>query len=374
MASDTFEDASAVDLAGFDEQLARRAIRGFWDMLGEYEMLEPRPPELPEIWHHADYQPLALESLRAVPIERADRRNLFFSNPGLGGSGAITNRLLGGVQAINPGERQDVHRHTASAVRVMLDGSGAFTTVEGGRSNLGYGDVVINPNGLWHESGNDGIDPVVWMDVLDLPLTKLLHANFFSNTYTEAGEDGPVRSTNQTLTHPDDWFGYAFGVGGVRPERLPLEPQFGSSQMLYRYAATRKLLGRLRSERADPHEGTIVRYVDPRTGAPVLRTLDVRVQLLGPDSPTRRKRSTGGTIYCCLEGSGVTRAGTRDLRWSERDIFVVPPWTWREHAAESSDAVLVAISDEPALAQLGLHAVDVVDESGDVVRVQGLVS
>jgi gentisate 1,2-dioxygenase len=363
--------AAEADLSEFDGRLAQGAIRGFWAMLAEYEMLEPRCPELPEVWHHADYLPFALESLTAVPIERADRRNLFFSNPGLAGSGTITNRLLGGVQAINPGERQDVHRHTASAVRVMLDGAGAFTTVAGGRSNLEFGDVVINPNGLWHESGNDGTDPVVWMDVLDLPLTKLLHANFFANTYLEEGPGGPTRSANQTLAHPDDWFSYAFSVGGVRPERLPLEPDYGSSQMLYRYAATRELLERLKT--VDPYEGTCVRYVDPRTGAPVLRTIDVRAQLIGAEQSTRAKRSTGGTLYCCLEGSGVTRAGDRELTWSERDIFVIPPWTWREHAAESADAVLVAITDEPALDQLGLHAIEVVAENGDVVREKGLV-
>ncbi|MBO9520628.1 MAG: cupin domain-containing protein [Nocardioidaceae bacterium] len=371
MSSET--SSAPTDLATFDTTLAEQGVRGFWDMLAEYEMLEPRCPELPAVWRHADYLPLAMESLTAVPIERADRRNLFFTNPGLPGSGAITSRLLGGVQAINPAERQDVHRHSASAVRVMLDGLGAFTTVEGGRNNLRYGDVVINPSGLWHESGNDGTEPIVWMDVLDLPLTKLLHANFFANKYTEDGENGIVRRTNQTLRHPDDWFSDAFAVGGVRPERLPLEPRYGSSQMLYRYATTRALLDRLAADRADPYEGTQVRYVDPRTGDPVLRTLDVRAQLLGAGTGTRRKRTTAGTLYCCLEGSGTTRAGDRELRWSARDIFVVPPWTWREHAADSADAVLVAISDEPALTQLGLHAVEVVTETGDVVRERGLV-
>lgn len=341
------------DLELFDQRLALDGIRGFWSMLGEYEMFEPSNPERGQLWAYDQYRDLAHRALREVPIEKADRRNLFFTNPGLPGSGAITRRLLGGVQAINPGEHQNVHRHTAAATRVMLEGAGAFTTVEGARCNLEYGDVVINPSRLWHESGNDGAEPVMWLDVLDLPLTTLLHANFFANDYA-GGDSAP---------------NLAYGTaGGVRPADAPPAPEHGSPQLLYRYAASRALLDRLSGEAGSRYEGIRVECFDPTTGGAVLRTLDVHLQLLRAGEATLALRRTAGTIYCCLEGKGRTVIDGTSFEWSERDIFVVPGWSWRRHEADGVDAVLCAISDAPALHRLGLLVEERRDDAGTVVR------
>lgn len=356
----------------FELDLASAGIRGFWDMLGEYEMLEPRNPEQPGLWSYRDYRPLGYESLTKISIEKADRRNLFFSNPGLPGSGAITSRLLGGVQVVNAGETSSVHRHTAAATRVLLEGAGGYTTVEGEKCVLQFGDVVINPNGLWHETGNDGDSPVMWMDVLDLPLTKTLNANFFYNDYSELGSDGVKRTMrNQSITNPDDWSARAYGAaGGVRPVRIDgiQGNPYGSAQMLYKYGPIRELLDTLSSQPNCPPDGPTVEYYDPLTGQPVLRTLDVRMQLLRPGRPTSRFRSTAGTIYCCLEGSGKTIVDDIELEWSAKDIFVAPGWSWQHHICETTDAVLYAVSDAPALRQLGLLIEERLGPDGVIAR------
>jgi gentisate 1,2-dioxygenase len=357
----------------FDDRLASAGVRGFWSMLAEYEMFEPNNPERGRIWTYDDYHALALEALHEIAIEKADRRNLFFSNPGLPGSGRITQRLLGGVQAVKPGEVQAVHRHTAAATRVLLEGTGGFTTVEGGKCRLEYGDVVINPNGLWHESGNDGDQPVMWMDVLDLPLTRMLHANFFANDFTEIVGGVPVPRTNQRVVGGADRSAIAYGTaGGVRPAYAQPSHGHGSAQLLYKYAAGRALLDRLRDEAGSAYDGITVEYYDPATGGPVLRTLDVHLQLLRSGERTLPLRQTAGTVYCCLEGGGRTVIDGESFTWRERDIFVVPGWSWRHHEVDAADAVLCAVSDAPALGQLGLLVREHQDASGDVVRERGV--
>lgn len=355
----------------FEQRLAAAGVRGFWSMLADYEMFEPDNPESGAVWTYRDYRELAHRALGEIPIEKADRRNLFFSNPGLPGSGTITQRLLGGVQAVNPGEVQSVHRHTAAATRVLLEGTGAFTTVNGGKCRLEYGDVVINPNGLWHESGNDGDLPVLWMDVLDLPFTKMLNANFFANDYAERVDSVMTPRTNQTVTGMTDRSAIAYGTaGGVRPSSVRAGNGHGSVQLLYKYASARTLLERLRGEAGSEHEGIAVEYYDPATGGPALRTLDVHLQLLRAGERTLPARQTAGTVYCCLEGAGRTVIDGRTFVWGERDVFVVPGWSWRRHESDAGDAVLCAVSDAPALRRLGLLVREREDAVGRVTREQ----
>ena len=40
------------------------------------------------------------------------------------------------------------------------------------------GDLILTPTGLWHEHGHDGDEPVVWLDVLDLPLVHYMEASY----------------------------------------------------------------------------------------------------------------------------------------------------------------------------------------------------
>ena len=83
------------------------------------------------------------------------------------GKSRITNSLFAGIQLILPGEIADVHRHVASAIRFVLEGEGAYTAVEGEKTQMKHGDFIITANWAPHDHGNPGKEPVMWLDVLD---------------------------------------------------------------------------------------------------------------------------------------------------------------------------------------------------------------
>src|SRR3546814_4835490 len=73
-----------------------------------------------------------------------------------------------------PGEVAPSHRHTQSALRFVVEGSGAFTAVDGEKTIMEEGDFIITPSWTWHDHGNDSDRPMVWMDGLDIPLVQAL--------------------------------------------------------------------------------------------------------------------------------------------------------------------------------------------------------
>ena len=68
-----------------------------------------------------------------------------------------------------PGETAPAHRHTAFAMRFIIEGQGGFTAVHGKRIKMKRGDVILTPTWNWHDHGNDESGPMIWLDGLDLP-------------------------------------------------------------------------------------------------------------------------------------------------------------------------------------------------------------
>lgn len=68
-----------------------------------------------------------------------------------------------------PNETAKAHRHTAFAMRFIIEGQGGFTSVHGQRINMQRGDVILTPTWNWHDHGKDGSGPMIWLDNLDLP-------------------------------------------------------------------------------------------------------------------------------------------------------------------------------------------------------------
>src|SRR5260221_14530357 len=83
-----------------------------------------------------------------------------------------------------PGEVARANRHTAPAIRFILDGAGAYTAVEGERTFMSPGDFVLTPNWTAHDHGNTSDKPMIWLDVLDLPII-----NFFETMFAEHLDD-----------------------------------------------------------------------------------------------------------------------------------------------------------------------------------------
>jgi gentisate 1,2-dioxygenase len=246
---------------------------------------------------------------RLIDVSLADRRNLIMCNP-LGGNGVMTTRtLVAAYQLILPGEKAPSHRHTAHALRVIIDAHGAYSTVDGEKTPMETGDVVLTPGWCWHEHGHDGDEPAYWFDGLDVPFVRTLENMFF--------EDNPV---------PFD----------PKPRPVATSP--------YRFPRD-EIARRLDAAVAD-NEG----FHGPRITleAPTMPTMQLTMERLAVGARTRRQRSTANRIFCCVEGSGETVAGDKRLTWKRGDTFAVPCWTKFEHTA-AADVQLFSMSDEPLM-------------------------
>ncbi len=295
-------------------------------------------------------------SAEVSPIEFAERQQFLLTNPGLGGRLQVTGTMRCAVSIYNPGDVAPVHIHTPNASRTILSENGGYTTIEGERCRASRGDLILTPNGTWHDHGNDGADPVVWIDVLDFPLMEFLDCVWLDEEYPGATE-GNARA--QAATQSNGYSRHLYGHGGLAPAGIAARRGFGlgtSPMFHYRGADVRAALDDLCPETSDPYEGVALRFVNPLTGASVFPTLDYRAILLRPGEETRFKRETSGTLYQVIDGSGTSEISGRSFDWEANDIFVVPGFAWRRHLNRSAtDAVLYAVSDMPLLDKIGQY-------------------
>ena len=139
---------------------------------------KPRPNTQPTFWSYQALRPLLMRAGELTPIEKAERRVLVLANPGHGLEKMQASAAMYlGMQLLMPGEWAPSHRHTPNAVRMVVEGEGAYTTVDGEKCPMSRGDLILTPTGLWHEHGHDGTEPVVWLDVLDLPMVYYMEAS-----------------------------------------------------------------------------------------------------------------------------------------------------------------------------------------------------
>ena len=290
------------------------------------------------------------------PIEFAERQQFLLTNPGLGGRLQVTGTMRCAVSIYNPGDVAPVHIHTPNASRTILSENGGYTTIEGERCRAARGDLILTPNGTWHDHGNDGAEPVVWIDVLDFPLMEFLDCVWLDEEF-HGESQGNVRAQQATLE--DGYSHRLYGQGGLVPGFVSHRRGFGcgtTPMFHYRGADIRHALDRLRGEEGDPYEGIALRFVNPATGASVFPTLDYRALLLRPGEETRFKRETASSLYQVIEGKGATEIGGTSLDWQQNDIFVVPGFAWRRHRnTGTGDAILYAVSDAPLLEKIGQY-------------------
>ena len=135
-------------------------------------------PACPTIWRYEELRPLLMEAGRLITAEEAERRVVMLVNPGLHGASRITQSLYAGLQLILPGEVARTHRHTAAALRLVVEGQGAYTAVDGERTTMHPGDFILTPSWTYHDHGNPGDTPVVWMDGLDIPIVNMFDSGF----------------------------------------------------------------------------------------------------------------------------------------------------------------------------------------------------
>src|SRR4249920_884970 len=152
---------------------------------------KPRPQTRATHWSYEALRPLLLKAGELTPIEKAERRVLVLANPGHGLEKMQASAAMYlGMQLLLPGEWAPAHRHTPNAVRMVVEGEDAWTTVDGEKCPMGRGDLILTATGLWHEHGHDGSEAVVWLDGPDLPLVHYLEASYHVDGQRQAEQAG----------------------------------------------------------------------------------------------------------------------------------------------------------------------------------------
>jgi gentisate 1,2-dioxygenase len=316
-----------------------------WKVLAQEVPPEPTSTAQPAMWRYGDVRRQLLLAGELVPPQDAERRILVLGNPGLGGRPATTPTIFSDIQLVKPGEVTGTHRHTPTAIRFMIEGTGSYAMTAGEKMSQDVGDLVLGPSWGWHSHGNLGDDPAIWFDALDIPLLKMLDASFF--------EAYPEEHHPETRPYEDNLA--AFGTAGL----LPAGERNGSYSPLLRYpwAPARQALADLDDSRADAHDDLILEYVHPGTGGPCTPTMACYLQRLRPGSATQAHRHTSSAIYVAAEGAGRTIINGKSFDWEQGDTVVLPSWCWHSHEnrSDSADAVLFSVTDRPVLKALGLY-------------------
>jgi gentisate 1,2-dioxygenase len=259
------------------------------------------------------------------------------------GESCITQSLYAGLQLILPGEIAPSHRHSQSALRFIIEGSGAFTAVDGERTVMHPGDFIITPSWTYHDHGNPGSEPVVWMDGLDIRIVQTFAAQFHE----------PFADDVQPVTRSEGASAARFGSNLVP---LGAQAPFGKTSPIfnYPYARSRESLEMLsRDQEADACHGWKMQFTNPLTGGHAMPTIGAFIQLLPKGFRSAPYRSTDGTVYSVVEGKGKAVIGNEKYEFEPRDTFVVPSWVpVKFETAEQS--VLFSFSDRPPQEAMGL--------------------
>jgi gentisate 1,2-dioxygenase len=300
----------------FYHRLQTQSAAPLWEVLGDLVLARPRPGCVPALWRYDEMRPYIMESGRLITAEEAERRVLMIENPGLKGAPQITQSLYAGLQLVLPGEVTATHRHAAAALRFVIEGDGAYTSVDGVKITMHPGDFILTPSWTYHDHGNTTGQPVVWMDGLDIPVVNMLDSSF-----AEHYPGGTQASVS------DD----------------------GRSKHSFPYARSRAALEAI--EELDPAHGYRLHYGEERT----LPTIDAWLRLLPAGFRSAPYRSTDATVFCVAEGRGQSRISDALFTWGPHDIFMVPSWATVTHEATGdADAVLFSFSDRPIQKALGL--------------------
>lgn len=335
-------DASGVSsLEELYELLPTLHYEPLWTMTG---VLTPEPVTSmqPFLWHYDEIRRLIVRAGELISAHDAERRVLAFRNPGNepGDLARATDTLWAAMQMVLPGEVAPAHRHTAAALRYVIEGEGAYTVVDGRRYAMESGDVILTPAWAWHEHGHDGEQPMIWLDGLDIPTLHLLRLVFTEHNGAPAG----------AATAPASSVGLRSGE--LRPSWVGDGP---AATVVYKLADVEATFEELREQDGSPYDDLLLEYRNPVTGGPALPTMSAAMQLLRPGVTTSTHRHTASAVYHVVRGSGSSTIDGTRLEWRQGDTFALPTWAEHSHANDGrEDALLFSFSDAPLVAALGL--------------------
>ena len=328
------------------EDLSAMSVTPLWPNL--HALLPRSIPERktrPYLWSYEQVRPYLMRAGELTPMEKAERRVLVLSNPGLGLENLLaTPSIYIGLQLILPGETAPCHRHTPSAVRFVIEGEGGYTTVEGEKCIMNKGDLILTPAGSWHDHGNSGAGPVVWLDALDLMLIYGLEASY--------AVEGPIQESSNMADASQTRYRRA----GLVPYPSLAAPRPAYPLVRYPWDEVRTALADLATGQA-PDEAVRLAYVNPETGAECIPTLGFSAQMLRPGEETHPPRRSASSAVHVIEGEGQSEIDGETLAWGESDTLAVPTHARVIHRNGSPDkaAYLFHVDDAPLQRKIGIY-------------------
>jgi gentisate 1,2-dioxygenase len=266
----------------------------------------PRPKFKPAVWRYAAAKAALDQAGEFVPVEQAERRNLIMVNPIAGNIYATSRNIVAAYQMVKAGETARSHRHTAAALRLVVEAKpGTYTVVDGARVDMLPGDVVLTPSWCWHGHANESDATSYWIDFLDVPFVQHSEAMFF--------EPNPAGFEKITSNGPPS------------PYRIPAREALGTG--------------------TDAKVVEIAKGVMPTIGLHLIRLPAGTVREVG--------RTTVNHLYSVISGrASVSIEGVTE-RLSVGDVITVP--CWHPHAITADEnAIVLQVTDEPLLAKVGL--------------------
>ena len=293
--------------------------------------------EAPFLWKWDDIDPLIDAAVDATDMGNAERRVLCMENPAYAdrtrGSASLT--FVVNFQVLMPGESARPHRHSANALRFIVEGDGgAITTVDGKACPMHPGDFLITPAWTWHEHIHKGEGRAVWLDALDVPMQLFLDINEF--------EPGPSNNIPPQL--PEEAVVHAGLSPVTNIERRPYSPMFR-----YPWDKVREALAAMPSAGDGSRR---LRYSNPETGGVAMPGIDCYMMSLQKGQDTEAYRTNANMVCLVVDGEGTSQIGDETVHWSKNDTFTLPRNHWITHRGTSSDAHLFQMTDRETLARL----------------------
>ena len=323
-------------------ELSRANLVPLWPSLRA--LLPPQAPRtatLPAHWRWTAIRPLLLRAGELTPMEKAERRVLVLANPGRGLDNLQASATIYlGMQLVLPGETAPSHRHTPNAARIVVEGDGAVTLVDGESCAMAPGDLILTPTGQWHEHRHGGRVPVIWLDVLDLPLMVYLDVSY------------AVEGTAQSAHAPE----YVYGAGGLAPLVHGRRKQGAYPLLRYEWRRTREALQAF-AGRSPPGTPVQLAYVNPETGGDCLNTLAFAALLLRPGEEVTLPRVSAARVFHAVEGTGDAQVNDTAIAFEHADTFCAPGLANVRLANRSRHAPvhLVMADESPLQRKLGVY-------------------
>jgi gentisate 1,2-dioxygenase len=334
--------------AAYRQSLTEKNLVPIWPLLrAVLPHDKPDRRTRPVLWRYRDLRPELLKAGELTPIEKAERRVLALANPGLGLENMqATASIFIGLQLILPGETAPNHRHSPSAVRMVIEGNGGYTVVQGEKCPMEKGDLILTPSGLWHQHGHDGTGPVVWLDALDLPIVHALEASY------------AVEGEAQTVRNEPDSSQSRYRRAGLVPYRSLDARRTRYPLLRYPWKEVCEALTAL-AEVTPKGEMVQLAYVNPETGRECMPVLGFSAIMLRPGETIAAPRRSASAVLHVIEGDGEAEIDGTALGFSDSDTLAVPTHAkvLLANRKTKAPAFLFQVDDAPLQRKCGFYEV-----------------